>query len=142
MDHFVYETPKATLKNRVQYITIEIAEGQYAGMSAGACGDSLNDSALSGLIGMAARKNGDVGYTKADVMVSFDTGWAFYTRFDITSKSTVHDILEWVDSEGRFYTGTSLSKDMQERYNQWKQYMNPDKVDGFTKLFATPQFNR
>jgi len=141
MDAFVYEAPKATLRNRIQYITMEVVEGRYAGHKVGACGDTLDK--VENLIARSAFSAGiGYGYTKSDIVVMFDTGWEFHTGFDIRDNSTVYDLLDQIDREGRYYNGEKPAHMTQEQYAEWMPHMNPDKVDGFTKLFATPQFNR
>lgn len=141
MEQFVYKAPVPTLRNRIQYIKIKIAEGSYAKQEAGSCGDSLQGGKVAQMIIRAASLNKHMGYTKSDIEVYFDTGWVFYTGFDIREHSTVYDLLDQIDREAQFYTGTKPAHYSQEQYNEWVPYMNPDKVDGFVKLFSHPEFN-
>ena len=138
MSEFVYKAPKPTLRNRIQFVEIEIAEGRYAGQKIGSCGDAL--AGVDGLIQKVARDA--TGYMKADVKVSFDTGWSYYTRLDIERGMTVEDLIDAIDSDARWYTGTKPAHMTQKDYNLWVGYMNVDKIDEFCKLMSTPQFNR
>jgi hypothetical protein len=116
------------LEDRIQFVTIKVAEGRYAGKKAVACGDKLLRSAVSRLIQDAARAN-EIGYTKSDVEVSFDTGWSYRVRFDIVRGDTVYSLLRDIDDTARYYT----SKDV-----GWAALST---VDGFTRLLSTPQYN-
>ena len=117
------------LEDRIQFVTIHIAEGRYAGKKAVACGDKLLRSAVSGLIRDAAEANGDIGYTKSDVSILFGTGWEYKVRFDIETGDTVYSLLRDIDDAARYYTSRDVG---------WAAQST---VDGFTKLLSTPQFN-
>jgi hypothetical protein len=141
MDAFVYQAPKPTLKNRIQFISFYCVEGAYAGQQVDVCGDDLGK--LAKFISRIARCGLSHGYTKCDVAISFDTGWTYNTRLDVDENhSTVHALFDAIDRDASYFTGNCPSHMEQHDYDAYTEFMNPKTILGFVKLMSTPQFNK
>lgn len=129
---FVYRTPRKTVRNRIQFLSVYVAEGPYAGVRTSACGDSLVriDKAIQNV----ARET--TVYTKVDVTVDFP-GWVYKTRYDVGKTASLGTLLDFIDAEARYYSGEKPAHMEQAHYDALIPYMNAEKIDGFCQLMRS-----
>lgn len=96
---FQYTAPGNTVRNTIQYIAIEIEEGQYAGIKTGSCGDSLWGGDVDRVIMWAAKYNGPVGHTASKVSVCLGTGRPLEMQFDISGTDSLASLINQIDAK-------------------------------------------
>lgn len=129
---FSYSPPRKTVRHHIQFLSIRVAEGLYAGIRTSACGDSL--ACIAQAIRKIARET--TVYTKVDVTVDFP-GWVYKTRYDVGKTASLGTLLDFIDAEARYYSGERPAHMEQAHYDALIPYMNAEKIDSFCQLMRS-----